>query len=151
MVDYPRLRRTITSRQPDLLLIQNYYGNLYGCDLGAKEYEYRGEFASPGRQGMASLCQHARVHGDGEYLGGHPPARLPCGQVAGGHLSVYCPAGRRALKKTGPLASYVTPSGTTLGRLAWGCATQSPDGRITYLHVLTPPAGASLMLPPPSD
>ena len=46
VVDYPRLRQTIKSRNPKLVMIQNYYGNLYSCDIGDKEYCHWGEFAS---------------------------------------------------------------------------------------------------------
>jgi autotransporter-associated beta strand protein len=37
-VDYPRLERTIRRRNPDVLLIQNFYGNIYSCDLGTSEW-----------------------------------------------------------------------------------------------------------------
>ena len=40
VVDYPRLRQTIKSRQPDLLMMQNYYGTYYSCDIGATEVSY---------------------------------------------------------------------------------------------------------------
>lgn len=37
-VDFPRLRRVILERAPGLLLMQNFYGTPYACDLGMKEY-----------------------------------------------------------------------------------------------------------------
>ncbi|TAE75979.1 MAG: hypothetical protein EAZ65_08415 [Verrucomicrobia bacterium] len=40
VVDYPRLRQTIKSRQPDLLMMHNYYGTNYSCDIGATEVSY---------------------------------------------------------------------------------------------------------------
>ena len=40
VVDYPRLRQTIKSRQPDLLMMHNYYGDNYSCDIGATEVSY---------------------------------------------------------------------------------------------------------------
>lgn len=40
VVDYPRLRQTVKSRQPDLIMIQNFYGTNYSCDIGAKEVAY---------------------------------------------------------------------------------------------------------------
>ena len=40
VVDYPRLRQTVKSRQPDLLMMQNYYGDNYSCDIGATEVSY---------------------------------------------------------------------------------------------------------------
>lgn len=44
VVDYPRLRKTIKSIQPDLHLLQNWYGTTYSLDGGCKEYAYWGEF-----------------------------------------------------------------------------------------------------------
>ena len=46
VVDYPRLRQTIKRHNPDLVMVQNWYGNLYSCDLGDKEYWHWGEFAN---------------------------------------------------------------------------------------------------------
>lgn len=40
VVDYPRLRQTIKSRQPDLLMMHNFYGDNYSCDIGATEVSY---------------------------------------------------------------------------------------------------------------
>ncbi|MEJ7736476.1 MAG: alpha-L-fucosidase [Chitinophagaceae bacterium] len=37
-VDFPRLRSTIKSRFPNLIMIQNNHGKLYWSDIGAKEY-----------------------------------------------------------------------------------------------------------------
>ena len=45
VVDYPRLRKTITAKHPGLLMMQNDYGNLYTCDIGNKEIYYTGPFA----------------------------------------------------------------------------------------------------------
>ncbi len=45
VVDYPRLRRTVKSIQPDLHMLQNWYGTTYSLDGGCKEYSYWGEFA----------------------------------------------------------------------------------------------------------
>ncbi|MBI5835224.1 MAG: hypothetical protein HZB16_23200, partial [Armatimonadetes bacterium] len=36
--DFPRLERTIRARAPHLMLMQNFYGNMYACDLGVAEY-----------------------------------------------------------------------------------------------------------------
>jgi hypothetical protein len=38
VIDYPRLRQTIKSRNPDVLMMQNFYGTNYSCDIGMKEY-----------------------------------------------------------------------------------------------------------------
>lgn len=45
VVDYPRLRQTVKSRQPWLTMVQNHYGTTYSLDLGGKEYHHWGEFA----------------------------------------------------------------------------------------------------------
>ncbi len=47
VVDYPRLRKTITSRHPHLLMMQNDYGNLYTADLGNQEVFYGNSFSTP--------------------------------------------------------------------------------------------------------
>ena len=46
IVDYPRLRHTIKDKHPNLIMIQNYYGNLYTCDIGDHEFVHNGPFAS---------------------------------------------------------------------------------------------------------
>ncbi|MBU3067693.1 alpha-L-fucosidase [Nocardia sp. NEAU-G5] len=45
VIDYPRLRNTIKAVSPRAVLIQNNYGNLYGLDMGMKEYFGQQEFA----------------------------------------------------------------------------------------------------------
>lgn len=45
VVDYPRLRKIVKSIQPDLHMLQNWYGTTYSLDGGCKEYAYWGEFA----------------------------------------------------------------------------------------------------------
>ena len=47
VVDYPRLRKTITGKHPRLLMMQNDYGNLYAADLGNKEIFYHNGFDTP--------------------------------------------------------------------------------------------------------
>ena len=37
VVDYPRLRQTIKRKHPHLVMVQNFYGNLYSCDAGDRE------------------------------------------------------------------------------------------------------------------
>lgn len=46
VVDYPRLRQTVKSLQPDLMMEQNWYGTTYSLDVGCKEYAHWGEFAN---------------------------------------------------------------------------------------------------------
>lgn len=38
VVDYVRLNRTIHKINPSLIAMNNFYGDLYGCDMGMKEY-----------------------------------------------------------------------------------------------------------------
>jgi hypothetical protein len=47
VIDYARLRKTITDKHPQLMLMQNDYGNLYTLDIGNKEIYYGKEFATP--------------------------------------------------------------------------------------------------------
>ncbi len=44
VVNYPRLRETIKSRAPHLVLQQNFYGTTYSCDVGVKEYHHWQQF-----------------------------------------------------------------------------------------------------------
>ena len=44
VVDYPRLRQTIKAKHPNLLMVQNYYGTVYSCDIGDMEYHHWREF-----------------------------------------------------------------------------------------------------------
>lgn len=54
IVDFPRLHATITQNYPNLLTIQNFYGDLYSSDIGAKEYSHWGEFANNSGSGWPS-------------------------------------------------------------------------------------------------
>ena len=47
VIDYARLRKTITDKHPHLMLMQNDYGNLYTLDVGNKEIYYGKEFSKP--------------------------------------------------------------------------------------------------------
>jgi hypothetical protein len=48
VVDYERLRKTIKTRNPNLTMINNFYGTLYSCDIGMREYGPGwGEFGQP--------------------------------------------------------------------------------------------------------
>lgn len=46
VVDYPRLRRVVKSLQPDLMMVQNFYGSYYSLDVGDKEYSHSGDFSN---------------------------------------------------------------------------------------------------------
>ena len=54
VVDYPRLRKTITSKHPHLVMMQNDYGNLYTADLGNQEVFYNHSFGTPDGDQWAS-------------------------------------------------------------------------------------------------
>lgn len=47
VLDYPRLRKTITTKHPNVLMMQNDYGNLYSADIGNKEIFYHNGFDTP--------------------------------------------------------------------------------------------------------
>jgi len=46
VIDYPRLRETIKSRAPHVVIMQNDYGSLYSGDVGVKEYHHWQQFAN---------------------------------------------------------------------------------------------------------
>ena len=54
VVDYPRLRKTITFKHPHLVMMQNDYGNLYTADLGNQEVFYNHSFGTPDGDQWAS-------------------------------------------------------------------------------------------------
>ena len=45
-VDFTRLRHTIKDNHPNLIMMQNNYGNLYTCDIFDQEFYYWGAFSS---------------------------------------------------------------------------------------------------------
>lgn len=56
------------------------------------------------------------------------------------------------IRGTIPSRSFPTPEHATINTLEHGfVATQTPDGRRTYIHVLRPPEGRELVLPPARD
>jgi hypothetical protein len=59
---------------------------------------------------------------------------------------------RESLTRVHPSTSYPTLEGAMLSTLPLGIvATKSTDNRIEYIHVLNPPEGPRLALPPPLD
>jgi len=77
LVDYKALREIIKSRYEHITMIQNYYGNLYTCDTGDKEYSYSGEFAQ--NDGSKWPCNSLCV---GTVMGGQFWAIKPLGELA---------------------------------------------------------------------
>jgi hypothetical protein len=67
-------------------------------------------------------------------------------------LNTYIAPVTEAIKNTYPSTSFITKEGSKIPTLAWGgVATKSADDQFEYIHVLTPPTGKSLHLPPPAD
>lgn len=57
-----------------------------------------------------------------------------------------------AVRETVPSRAYPTPEHATIERLDHGfVATESQDGKRTYIHVLNPPSGNELLLPATQD
>lgn len=57
-----------------------------------------------------------------------------------------------SIKNTYASSSYITPAGASIPTLHKGIvATRSVDDRYEYVHVLVPPVGSVLELPPPLD
>jgi len=82
-VDYPRLERTIHRRNPDLILIQNFYGNLYSCDVPSAEWASTAANYSA-NVGYASVGHIAEVCSTGGWAAAIPTntyaaARTPQG------------------------------------------------------------------------
>ncbi len=190
VVDYPRLRQTIKSRAPHLVLLQNYYGNLYSLDVGVKEYHFWGEFTSSDGNAWPTWAMpvatcFATTWWSATPAGKHTPrfsaedmfrytvlqagacsdgggVQWATGPYVGGgwetgvdetmrKLGGYIQPVAESIKQTYPSTSYVTPPGKKVPDLAWGVATKSTDERLEYIHVLRPPDGPVLRLPPPAD
>jgi hypothetical protein len=80
--------------------------------------------------------------------GGWEPGVLTTMQAVGAYIA---PIGR-SITNTYASTAYVTPADATIDSLPWGVvATRSIDDAYEYIHVLTPPAGNTLSLPPPAD
>lgn len=186
--DFPRLERTIRSRAPHLMLMQNFYGNMYCADVGTAEYTSftpadpltwgvssyqgiahvmsrswsaqapRGQSAVPftpeGMFRFTVLRAGTCLDGGGVFWAAGP---YPGGGWEDGVLSTmqrlgeYIAPVASAIKNTYASTSYPTPTGTYLSALTWGVATRSTDDQVEYIHVLRPPEGRTLDLPPPAD
>jgi autotransporter-associated beta strand protein len=185
-VDYARLRKTIKAGNTNLIMLQNYYGSTYSCDLGDKEINAlpmdgniwpapdvpsatfissawwaskpKGQYAlrfSPEtifrytvlNSGISSMSG-GPAWAAGIYSGyGWEDGVLQTMQTVAGYLRPIA----RSVTNTYASTSYVTGPGATIQSLRWGVATKSTDDRCEYLHVLKPPTGKTLVLPPPTD
>ena len=56
-----------------------------------------------------------------------------------------------SIKNTNASKAFVTEDHQWLEQKGWGVATDSPDGSVTYLHVLRPPDSQSLAIGKPAD
>ncbi len=85
----------------------------------------------------------------GPYAGGGwEPGVLTTMQAVGAYIAAI----GLSITNTYASTAYVTPAGVTINSLQWGVvATRSIDDAYEYIHVLTPPAGNTLTLPPPAD
>ena len=80
--------------------------------------------------------------------GGWEPGVLSTMQAVGAYVAAVGPS----IKNTYASTAYVTPADATIASLPWGgVATRSIDDAYEYIHVLTPPTGNTLLLPPPAD
>ncbi|MCB1130880.1 MAG: alpha-L-fucosidase [Verrucomicrobiae bacterium] len=178
VVDYRRLMRTIKERNPDLVLTHNNGGfQTYGTDEGVQEvqWEYHeGRMASiyqifhqtaksPEDMLVTTVIQAAAntlgggiqwsidAHGPGGgSRGGLDASARP---ILDGFVELFKPIAD-SVKNTRPSTSYPPPFSGSVVRLAnlkWGVATRSGDDKREFLHVLKPPSGDTLMLPPPAD
>ena len=183
-VDFPRLERTIHRRNPDLILIQNFYGNLYSCDepmgeSGPQTANYSQDVGWPtvsayaqvmsatwsaqvptntyaatrSAQGIfraAVLAAGSCTEGGGWAWAAGP---FPGGIWEQGVLATM----RGAAQLMAPVAvaltnTYPSTAWPSYGTgYSWGAATRSADGMLEYLHVLWPPDGTTLTLPPAAD
>ena len=67
-------------------------------------------------------------------------------------VSSYLAPIAESVKNTYPSTSFVTNEGTKIQSLSWGgVATKSIDDEFEYIHILAPPEGRSLHLPPAAD
>jgi len=178
VVDYRRLVRTIKERNPDLVLTHNNGGSQsYGVDQGVQEVQWefhQGRMASvyqifnqtaksPEDMLITTVIQAAAntlgggvqwsidAHGPGGgSRGGLDASARP---ILDGFVKLFKPIAD-SVRSTRPSSSYPPPFNGMVVRLSdikWGVATRSGDDRREFLHVLKPPAGDTLTLPPPAD
>ena len=197
VVDYPRLRETIKSRAPHLVLQQNYYGTNYSCDVGVKEYHHWQQFENrdggawpawdiPVASVFATTWWAAKPAGENTVVysaedmfrytvlqaganthGGG--MQWAAGPYAGGgwetgvaetmtKFASYLKPVAQSIKGTIASKAFPTQKGAALKNIGWGVravdwgvATDSPDGSITYLHILNPPAGKQARIGMPAN
>jgi len=183
-VDFPRLERTIHRRNPDLILIQNFYGNLYSCDVpmgesGPQTANYSHDVGWPSVSAYAQVMSatwSAQVGTNTYAATRSPPGIFRAVVMAAGSCTEGggwawaagpFPGGiweqgvlatmQGAAQLMAPVAlavtnTYSSTSWPSYGTgYSWGAATRSADNTREYVHVLWPPGGSTLTLPPTTD
>jgi hypothetical protein len=178
-VDAARLRKTIKDYNPELWIIQNAGLNPLCADFAGREDNMKYPFPathwlrahvisnewhsskkghivySPEYAYRYTILQAAvtdRLGGGvawsfGPYAGGRwePGLRPFCKD-----LGLLLDKAGKSLFDTRPGKAYITRDGQGLLETPY-VATESKDGKTTYLHVFFPPGGQALKLPPPAN
>ncbi len=181
MVDFVRLGQTIHRRNPDLMLIQNFYGNLYCNSVPMGE-------SGPATANFSKDVSWPSVTSYAQVMSNSWSAQVPVTQYAAtrsaegifrGAVTAACsctdgggtawaagpyPGGLwergvlEAMQGAGALLAPVAesvkntyPSNSFTFSGTWGGATRSVDDTKEYIHVLWPPSGNTLTLPAPAD
>ncbi|MCX6225333.1 MAG: alpha-L-fucosidase [Bacteroidia bacterium] len=176
-VDAARLRKTITARMPDAWLIQNSGLNPALVDYAARERMETPYHATTwmmchtityewwALSGTVTFCpelayqytvlqaavQGATGGGVAWSFGPHPGGRWELG------VRSFCVRLGEMVKKAGPSLfgtrpgkAFITKDGTPLIGLTYA-ATESADGKKTYVHLFKPPKGNTFSLPLTAD
>jgi alpha-L-fucosidase len=176
-VDAKRLRKTIAYHKPEAWLIQNSGLNPDLVNYGARERMSEPWPASDwlmcqtvtnewwAMSSSVNICpelaykytvlQASVASGTGGGVtwsfGPHPGGRWESGvRSFCKRLGELVDNAGPSIFGTRPSRSFITKTGTPLTGLPY-VATESKDGRVTYLHLLLPPVGTTIKLPPPED
>jgi len=177
-VDAARLRKTIIDRYPESWIIQNSGYNPLLADFSAKEDYMIAPFPATSwvrcqrisgewwakvnnvmfnpemayRYTMLQAAVTNRMGGGSCWsFGPHPGGRWEPGvRSFCKDLGNFIDRAGESLFGTRPGRSYITKEGQPLLGTQF-VATESPDGKKTYLHVFLPPQGQRLELPLPAD
>ena len=176
-VDAARLRKTILDRQPGAWLIQNSGLNRACVDYGATEDRMKPPYPSTtwlrcqtiadewwAKRGIVNWCPElayrytilqaavtGRMGGGVAWsFGPHPGGKWELGvRSFCERLGVLVARAGASLFGTRPSRAYMVKDQPLIG-LSY-VATESPDGKKTFLHLFLPPKGRSFQLPVPAD